>query len=382
MNKDCIKTLYENKSINVEIEAGITVKIKDDVFCPGTVRVHLPAPINASWLKEGRLIDSEPMFRMMSVEDYPQRSAYFNEIMSENTPFSIVYAFNSEHTYTEPDISLIDNTPQKSFANEEIAKFSAAGHCGCESYTALPFDRVTIKDVAGEKGLKFKDSYIRFLKENGIETDRMDASEARGTLAKKIYDLTINHYTATEDETLNMAFVSMCRMCGIPARWQGGWAMSDQSESPDTPGMSKQPASSGMSELPPSSCMSEAQNACTQNAKAHDWALIHLLPYGWIYADCDFAKKAGDAKIPGTDMLLCDFFFGNIDPCMVPTASAPSADLYPAKDYVRADSVFNVYGEVELIPGKMTGEGHYDGFGLKKEDFESIQSIRINWPIF
>lgn len=361
MNKDCIKALYENKNINVEIEAGIALKIKDEVFRPGTVRVHLPAPINASWLKEGRLIDSEPMFRMMSVEDYPQRSAYFNEIMSENTPFSIMYAFNSEHTYTKPDISLIDNTPQKSFTKEELAKFSATGHCGCESYTALPFDRVTIKDVAEEKGLKFKDSYKHFLKKSGIDTDTTDALKARGTLARKTYDLIVNEYTATEDETLNMAFVSMCRMCGIPARWQGGWAMSDQSESPAAPGMSE-----------------ASKPGCTQNAVSHDWALIHLLPYGWIYADCDFAKKAGDAKIPGTDTRLCDFFFGNIDPCMVPTASAPSADLYPAKDYVRADSVFNVYGEVELIPGKMTGEGHYDGFGLKKEDFESIQSIRIN----
>ncbi|MBQ6025667.1 MAG: transglutaminase domain-containing protein [Lachnospiraceae bacterium] len=369
MNKECIKTLYENKSINVEIEAGITVKIKEDVFRPGTVRVHLPAPINASWLKEGRLIDSEPMFRMMSVEDYPQRSAYFNEIMSENTPFSIVYAFNSEHTYTEPDISLIDHTPQKSFAKEEIAKFSAAGHCGCESYTALPFDRVTIKDVAGEKGLKFKDSYKHFLKKGGIDTDTTDALKARGTLARKIYDLIVNEYTATEDETLNMAFVSMCRMCGIPARWQGGWAMSDQSESPSAPDMSKQPAASGMSEA--------SKPGCTQNAVSHDWALIHLLPYGWIYVDCEFAKKAGNEKIPGTDILLKDYFFGNIDPCMVPTASAPSADLYPAKDYPRADEIFNTRGEVELIPDKMTGEGHYDGYGLNCNEFESAVIINV-----
>ena len=369
MNKDCIKTLYENKSINVEIEAGITVKIKEDVFRPGTVRVHLPAPINASWLKEGRLIDSEPMFRMMSVEDYPQRSAYFNEILSENTPFSIVYAFNSEHTYTEPDIALIDSTPQKGFTKEEIVKFSTAGHCGCESYTALPFDRMTIKDVAEEKGLKFKESYNHFLKNNGIDTDTTETIKARGTLARKIYELIVKTYEATAEETLNMAFVSMCRMCGIPARWQGGWAMSDQSESPAAPGMSKQPAASGKSQA--------SKPGCTQNAISHDWALIHLLPYGWIYADCDFAKKAGDAKIPGTDIRLCDFFFGNIDPCMVPTASAPSADLYPAKDYPRADEIFNTRGELELIPDKMTGEGHYDGYGLNCNEFESAVIINV-----
>lgn len=345
MNITIIEQLINEKSINLEIEAGITLKIRDEAFRPGTVRVHLPAPINTSWLKEGRLIDSEPMFRMMSVEDYPQRSAYFNEILMENTPFKIMYAFTSEHTYINPDICLIDSASQKSFTKEEAARFLAAGHCGCESYTALPFDRVTIKDVIEEKGLQFKDVYRHFLKGHGIDPDNEEAVKARGTLARKIYDLTVKDFTATEDETLNMAFVSMCRMCGIPARWQGGWAVSD-----------------------------------SDNTIAHDWSLIHLLPYGWIYIDCDFAKKAGDHKIPGTDIYLCDFFFGNIDPYMVPTASAPSADLYPAKDYERADPIFNAFGEVELIPGKMTGEGHYDGYGLNKTEFHSVLSssaIRI-----
>ena len=61
MNLEAIQKLVIEKSISIDIEAGITLQIKNEAFRPGTVRVHLPAPINASWLKEGQLLDSEPM---------------------------------------------------------------------------------------------------------------------------------------------------------------------------------------------------------------------------------------------------------------------------------------------------------------------------------
>jgi hypothetical protein len=62
---------------------------------------------------------------------------------------------------------------------------------------------------------------------------------------------------------------------------------------------------------------------------------------------------------------------------MVPTASAPGADLYPAKDYERADKMFNVYGEVELVPDKLGAEGHFEGYGLSLKDYESTVSLDI-----
>ena len=367
MNIDCIKHLYNKKKISLDVEAGITLKIRDDVFRPGTVRIHLPAPINAEWLKEGRLVDSDPMFRMMSVEDFPQRSAYYNEILTKNTPFVISYGFYSEHEYVCPDIALIDGTAQKSFTKVEIARFSAAGHCGCESYTALTPDKVTIKDVAPEKGIKFKESYKEFLIVNGIDLDKCvgggesntdvttEKSVKRGTLVRSIYDLVVDKYALCENETLNTVFVSMCRMCGVPARWQGGWAFSDYIED--------------------SSIETEA------GVIKHDWAIVNLQPYGWVYVDCGFARRSDNIIIPGTDVLLKDFFFGNIDPCMVPTASAPAADLYPAKDYVRADEIYNYRGEAELVPGKMNVNDQAEGYGLKANEFDTDIYIKcdVTW---
>ena len=156
-----------------------------------------------------------------------------------------------------------------------------------------------------------------------------------GSLAFAIYRFIVENFDEQKRNDHNIAFVSMCRMCGIPARWQGGWALKD-----------------GV-------------------AAGHDWAMVHLLPYGWIYVDADFGAESFTKKLSYNGMDLSDFFFGNIDPCMVPTASVPKADLYPAKDYERADETFNTFGEVELVPDKMGSEGHFEGYGLKKKDFTS-----------
>ena len=355
MNIQLIEKLIKDKQIEADIETSITLTIKDDVFQPGTFRVHLPAPINASWLKEGQLLDSDPMFRMASVEDFPQRSVYFNEILTENQTFSVSYAFTSTHSFLQPDIQLIDATEQKSFSCEQIERFTASHHCGCESYTALPKDAVRIQDVCEEKGLPYLKEYTDLLRNitvsgsltsagstrssgsidsssNPDTSDNLVSASSKGSLARSIYRYITENFNKLGRTDHNIAFVTMCRMCGIPARWQGGWA---------------------------SECVK------------HDWAMVYLLPYGWVNVDCSFGAEAFDHNLDVSGISLHDYFFGNLDPCMVPTASAPSADLYPAKDYERADKIFNVFGEVEMIPGKLTADGHFDGFGLSQNDFST-----------
>ena len=405
MNYTAITKLIDSKSIALNIEAGITLNIRGDVFRPGTVRVHLPAPINAGWLKEGQLLDSDPMFRMASVEDYPQRSVYYNERLEENTPFSVKYAFTSEHLLVTPDIDLINSTDQKHFDKEAIERFSSSHHCGCESYTALPAENISITDVIEDRGIRFLPEYFQYLKtvlsvfpelkfsdtdsasdicsiSNDIVLDSGESSTSEailstsnnslhasenvcppytrdlssireaisakrltGSVAHAIYRFITENFTHMNRHDHNLAYVSMCRMCGIPARWQGGWAVTQT--------------------------FSSTPNTAQFTAANHDWAMVHLLPYGWIYVDCAFGAEALSENLSYKDMKLADYFFGNIDPFMVPTASVPEADLYPAKDYERADKTFNVYGEAELVPDKMGSEGHFEGFGLKQEDFSS-----------
>ena len=340
MNINTIKQLTAKKNIALNIECGITLTIKDEVFRPGTVRVHLPAPINAAWLKEGQLCDSDPMFRMASVEDYPQRSVYYNERTDVNIPFSVKYAFTSEHKLITPDISLIDSTQQKEFDKEAIERFSSSHHCGCESYTALPVQTVGITDLIPDKGIRFLPEYREFL--SAIPSGK------NGSRSHSIYRFITENFDRLNRYDHNIAFVSMCRMCGIPARWQGGWAVPEIKEN--------EPTGSGPASF---------------RGDRHDWCMVYLLPYGWIYVDCVFGAEAFAKNPEINGIRLHDYFFGNLDPFMVPTASVPEADLYPAKDYRRYDSVYNAYGEVELIPGKTGFDGHFEGYGLKSDEYIS-----------
>lgn len=348
METDYISRLKADGKISLEIHAGIRLRIKEDAFRPGTVRVMLPVPINASFLHEGQLLDFDPMFRMVSVEDYPQRTAYFNERLTENRDFYIEFAFSNEFTYVEPDLALIDSTPQKGFTKEQLDSYYNNHHCGCESYTGLARDAVSIMDLASEDFISFTEEKLSVLEKLGLVTGdslsdyQIDASYAgrNGSIAYKLY----KYYcelpgTAQKDCIVRdyaSEYVALCRMCGVPARWMGGFE-------PD------------YSEL---------------TAKPHSWALIYLAPYGWIYAD----------PVNGRNSSLTDFYFGNINPSVIPTASRFGGSMYPAKDYDRADSLYNVYGEVELVPDKLGADcspEEMKGYGLKSDQFDtSIQIIR------
>lgn len=342
-----IERLKSEKKLSLDIHAGIKLRIKDSSFKAGTVRVMLPVPINAPFLSEGQLLDFNPMFRMVSVEDYPQRTAYFNEILSENSEFYIEFAFTNSFEYVCPDLSLIDGTVQKGFSKDQLSGYYSNHHCGCESYTALARDAVSIMDVAYEDCIVFNREKYLWLTSMGIMRESSDnefelSSEyfgRNGSIAFYIYKNMKNYEealnTAPSSHDIASDYVSLCRMCGVPARWMGGFEVDTE--------MNK--------------------------AHPHSWAIINLAPYGWIYVDPQ----------NGMNPDFSDFFFGNICPSVIPTASRFGGNMYPAKDYDRADSLYNVSGEVELVPGKLDHDGSEElkGYGLKSDEFDT-EIIVIN----
>ena len=53
-----------------------------------------------------------------------------------------------------------------------------------------------------------------------------------------------------------LLFITLCRIAGIPARWQSGLAVRPGRVGP------------------------------------HDWAMFYLAPHGWLWADCSFCSSA------------------------------------------------------------------------------------------
>ena len=104
-------------------------------------------------------------------------------------------------------------------------------------------------------------------------------------------------------------FITLCRICSIPARWQSGLEYSSTS------------------------------------VGCHDWAQFYLPGWGWLFADCSYgggAFRAGSA-------LRHAFYFGNIDPARMAANRCFMADLTPPLQGLRRDPYDNQSGEMERV---------------------------------
>ena len=102
-----------------------------------------------------------------------------------------------------------------------------------------------------------------------------------------------------------LLFITLCRMNGVPARWQSGWYAN-----PIEPGN-------------------------------HDWAFFYVEPYGWLPVDCSFggARRENEA--------YRSFYFGNLDAFRMVSCKNHLAPLYPMPKHLRNDPYDNQSGEIQ-----------------------------------
>lgn len=121
-----------------------------------------------------------------------------------------------------------------------------------------------------------------------------------------------------------LLFITMCRIAGVPARWQSGLYTR-----PEDPG-------------------------------CHDWAMFYAEPYGWLYADCSFGGSA--------ERMGCEerrrFYFGNLDPFRMPSCCQFQADFIPPSEGLRQDPYDN-----------QTGEAEYPDRMLQREETKTIHQV-------
>ena len=111
-----------------------------------------------------------------------------------------------------------------------------------------------------------------------------------------------------------LLFICLCRIGGIPARWQSG--------------LSIDPNYSG----------------------SHDWAQFYLPGWGWLFCDPSFG---GGAYRNGNPVRHA-FYFGNLDPMRMAANRQYQAPITPAMEHFRVDPFDNQSGELER-PGDPVG---------------------------
>jgi transglutaminase-like putative cysteine protease len=111
-----------------------------------------------------------------------------------------------------------------------------------------------------------------------------------------------------------LLFIALCRLNGIPARWQSGW------------------------------------NTFPGEKTIHDWSEIYLAPYGWVPVDPYmgvYAMRYATSLSPEQRAELRDFYFGGLDQYRMAANSGHNQTLTPPKQSVRSDDVDFQRGELE-----------------------------------
>ncbi len=103
-----------------------------------------------------------------------------------------------------------------------------------------------------------------------------------------------------------LLYITMCRIAGVPARWQSGW------------------------------------ETIPEDHNMHDWAEVYVEPWGWLPTDISYGLK--DSPNPRVH----EFFFGHQDAYRLIVNLDYGWDLHPPKDDLRSEPADFQRGEVEI----------------------------------
>lgn len=290
----------------MRFDATMTVPVDADAVPAGQiVRAWLPIPRAYPYQNDFEVITSTPAVKEIAPANSPIRSAYLEQRAVAAQP--TVFTFN--YRYTRYGV-WFDIDPKR----------------------VTPFDG---KDPAIALFVR-ESPHVVFTPEMRALSRQIVGDEKNPALvARKIYDWiganTFYGY-AIEYSTIRnlgdycrargygdcgqeaMLFIALCRLNGIPARWQSGWHT--------FPGFNS----------------------------IHDWAEMYLAPYGWVPVDpymSVLTSHYAKSLTPEERREVHDFYFSGLDPWRMAANCDHSQPLTPPKNTFRSDNIDFQRGEVE-----------------------------------
>jgi transglutaminase-like putative cysteine protease len=286
----------------------VTMKatVKSNSVAPGeTIRAWLPVPRRYPFQDQFEWLSSAPPMLTLSAPTSSIRSAYFEQVALTNSPttFRIDYLYTAHGVCFEPMPSRVIAADLR---DPELRRFTAEG----PHVVFTGKMRTLSAELVGTETnamLKARRCY-EWISEN----IRYSFAREYSTLGNiSDYCLT-NRYGDCGQEAL--LFITLCRLNGIPARWQSGW------------------------------------NIFPGDENIHDWCEIYLAPYGWMPVDPYMGIHAMQyATSLTTDQkeALRNFYFGGLTQYRMIANSDHNQTLEPAKTSHRSDDVDFQRGELE-----------------------------------
>ena len=318
-----IETIRAKGSLKRRITLEASVSVEDDAFVPGEYLAHLPFPAACAQQSDIRLLEGDP--DGIGEEKAPARTAWWRRSLEKNRDFALRYSYVSSIRYADP---LHAPAPDKPLYGGEEPPCA---------------------DDLAERGayLRFT-PYLRGLAASLTEGERTDAGKAWRIyefITTKITYSFMRDYFQFDDHgeycAVNLKgdcglqallFVILCRISGIPARWQSGMSIDE-----DYTG-------------------------------GHDWAQFYLEGWGWLFADPSYGGSAYRAGNP----VRHAFYFGNLDPMRMVANRQYQANLTPQMTQLRWDPFDNQSGEIERTGAQVPFTCRQLGGGARLVSYEEL----------
>ncbi len=281
------------------VRAGIKVRIYEDAIDPGEeVRGWLPFPRPGGPLRDVKLISAAPSRVVLADERAVQRTAYFE---SREREFTVEFEYVISEQVNSVDPNAVEEGGEERYLEEKPPHI-----------LFTPYLRDLARRIVGNE----ENPYLKAKRIYDWITTNVRYSYVREYCTYE----NIPEFVATElrgDCGMQaLLFITLCRIAGVPARWQSGWFITPHSAGP------------------------------------HDWAQFYVAPYGWLPADLSFGGSRRGVE------RRRQFYFGNLDAFRMIANADVQGDFQPRKMYLRSDPVDNQRGEVEWEGGNI----YYDGF--------------------
>ena len=319
-----IDEIKQKGSLKKAITVEVALHLDDKLFVPGEYLAHMPFPAESAQQSQFTLDEGDPDF--IGDATAPFRCASWKRNMDKWEDFRMKYSYVSEIRYADPLNSPAPASPlyPNALPVEEADLAEAPPFI-----RFTPYLRALAQELAGDETEPVRKAW-KFYE---FATTKVKYSFMRDYF--QIDDL--GEYCAVNlkgDCGLQaLLFINLCRIAGIPARWQSG--------------MSLEPDYSG----------------------SHDWAQFWLEGWGWLFCDPSYggsAYRAGAAE-------RHRFFFGNLDPLRMAANRTFHAQIEPERQQLPVDPFDNQSGELERTgaPLPFTGRDLDDDATLLK--WESVE---------
>lgn len=295
-----IATIRGQGGLRRRVTLETSVCVDKDAFVPGTYRAWLPFPAPCAQQSDVRLLAGDP--DEIAPEDAEARTAFWQRDLSAWADFRLRYSYEVCIRYADPLHAPAPASPL--YPN------------------ALP---PTEADLAEEGAYIRFTPYLRALEHSlaeGASTPAERAWRYYMFVTTKVQYSFMRDYFQIDDHgeycAVNLKgdcglqallFIILCRIGGIPARWQSGMSID------------------------------------ADYVGSHDWAQFYLEGWGWLFADPSFG--GGAYRVGSADRHA--FYFGNLDPMRMVANRRYQAAITPPMAHFRVDPFDNQSGEIERV---------------------------------